>query len=184
MIQRINQYLDRHILPWPVRFMTFRLVIIATMALLLPLLLWANNTILVLALNSYLNVMSVAVSSIVLLYSTLTELRQRQIAAMQEERAREDHEHLTMMYTLLQRELGHQRSELQQVRQLVLEEKGNVGVRTSAPVNLTQDLRAMHPRGVERFAYGEGERRASELLATSPLLEVIDAGVGGVLPSP
>jgi len=54
------------------------------MALLIPLLAFASRTILVLSINSYLNTMSVAVSSIVLLYATISEIRQKQIAEMQE----------------------------------------------------------------------------------------------------
>jgi hypothetical protein len=80
---RINAFLDKYVLPWPVRFLTFRFTIIATIGLLIPLVLFANNTVVVLGINSYLNVMSVAVSSIVLLYATIAEVRQRQIAELQ-----------------------------------------------------------------------------------------------------
>ena len=80
MFKLINDFLDRHVLPWPVRFLTFRFVILATIALLIPLLVYANNQVLVLGINSYLNTMSVAVSSIVLLYATLNEAHQKQIA--------------------------------------------------------------------------------------------------------
>jgi len=30
MLQRINDFLDQHVLPWPVRYLTFRFVILAT----------------------------------------------------------------------------------------------------------------------------------------------------------
>jgi hypothetical protein len=40
------------VLPWPVRFLTFRFVILATIGLLIPLILFADNTVLVLGLNS------------------------------------------------------------------------------------------------------------------------------------
>jgi uncharacterized membrane protein len=95
MLNRINAFLDKHVLPWPVRFLTFRFVILATIALLIPLLLFADNTVMVLGINSYLNTMSVAVSSIVLLYATISEARQQKIAEMQEQRAQEDHTHVT-----------------------------------------------------------------------------------------
>src|SRR5512139_90879 len=91
---RVNAFLDKNVLPWPVRFLTFRFTILATIALLVPLILFANNTELVLAINSYLNVMSVAVSSIVLLFAMIAELQQRQIAETQEQRASEDHTHI------------------------------------------------------------------------------------------
>jgi len=48
---------------------------------------WAKEAVFVLAVNSYLNTVGVAVSSIVLLYATLAEIRDRQIAVMQEQRA-------------------------------------------------------------------------------------------------
>jgi hypothetical protein len=89
MLTHINNFLDRHVLPWPVRFLTFRFVILATIGLLIPLILFADNTVLVLGLNSYLNTMSVAVGSIVLLYATIAEVRQKQIVELQEQRAQE-----------------------------------------------------------------------------------------------
>jgi uncharacterized membrane protein len=79
------------VLPWPVRFLTFRFVILATIALLIPLILFADNTVLVLGLNSYLNTISVTVGSIVLLYAMIVEVREKQIAELQEQRAQEDH---------------------------------------------------------------------------------------------
>ena len=87
-MERVNDFLDRNVLPWPVGFLTFRFVILATIALLIPLIVYANRTALVLLINSYLNTMSVAVSSIVLPYAALSEARQKQIAEMQEKRAR------------------------------------------------------------------------------------------------
>jgi hypothetical protein len=95
MLNNLNNWLDKYILPWPVRFLTHRFVILATMALLIPLLVFASMTTLVLSINSYLNTMSVAVSSIVLLYATISAIRQKQIAEMQEKRAQEDHTHVT-----------------------------------------------------------------------------------------
>lgn len=97
----LNDFLDKYILPWPVRFLTHRFVILITIALLIPLILLANNTVFVLTANSYLNTMSVAVGSIVLLYATLSEINQRKIAEMQEKRAEEDHEHVTEMHTFV-----------------------------------------------------------------------------------
>ncbi len=100
---RVNRFLDEHVLPYPVRYLTNRIVILATLCLIVPLIRFADSTALVLALNSYLNVMSVVVSSTVLLYSTLSEARDRAAAqrreeiakvqeAMVEKRAQQDHE--------------------------------------------------------------------------------------------
>ena len=86
MLNRINNFLDRFVLPWPVRFLTFRFIILATIALLVPRVLFADNVVLVLGINSYLNVMSVAVGSIVLLYATIADVHQKQIAELQEKR--------------------------------------------------------------------------------------------------
>ena len=87
ILDQVNNFLDRYVLPWPVRFLTFHFVILITIGLLIPLILFANNTVLVLGMNSYLNTMSVAVSSIVLLYAMISEARQNQIAEIQEKRA-------------------------------------------------------------------------------------------------
>lgn len=108
LMNAINDFLDRYVLPWPVRFLTFRFIILATIALLIPLIIFANNTVRVLGLNSYLNTMSVAVSSIVLLYATISEAHQKQIAEMQEKRAQEDHEHITEMHTLVLEAISNQ----------------------------------------------------------------------------
>jgi len=61
-------------------------IILATIALLVPLVLFADNVVLVLGINSYLNVMSVAVGSIVLLNATIADVHQKQIAELQEKR--------------------------------------------------------------------------------------------------
>jgi DNA anti-recombination protein RmuC len=101
-VQRLNTFLDKHVLPYPVKYLTNRVTILATLCMLAPLIIFADVTVFVLATNSYLNVMSVVVSSTVLLYSTLSEARDRaaadrreQIAAqhekMVEQRAEDDH---------------------------------------------------------------------------------------------
>lgn len=36
-LQRLNAILDEHVLPYPVRFLTNRVIILATLALLVPL---------------------------------------------------------------------------------------------------------------------------------------------------
>jgi len=147
---QFNIFLDRFVLPWPVRFLTFRVVILVTIGLLIPLIVFASNTELVLGINSYLNTMSVAVSSIVLLYATLAEVRQKQIAELQERRAQEDHEHVTNMHTLMMQTLQNQNVEIAELKKVMATLAGR-----EAGVEETQampDLRALHPRGEERFA--------------------------------
>ncbi len=81
---RLNRFLDTYILPYPVKYLTNRLTILATLSLLIPLIAFANVQVFVLATNSYLNVMSVVVSSTVLLYSTISEVRDRKAAEQRE----------------------------------------------------------------------------------------------------
>jgi hypothetical protein len=102
-VAHLNEFLDQHVLPYPVRYLTNRVVILATLCTLVPLILLASNIVFATAVNSYLNVMSVVVSSTVLLYSTISEKRGREAAQRREEiakahtdmveqRARIDHE--------------------------------------------------------------------------------------------
>jgi len=83
-ITRLNAFLDTYVLPYPVKYLTNRLTILATLCLLIPLIAFANVQVFVLATNSYLNVMSVVVSSTVLLYSTISEVRDRKAAEQRE----------------------------------------------------------------------------------------------------
>lgn len=109
MVERLDAFLDRSVLPYPVKYLTNRVVILLTLCLLVPLIAFANVTVFVLAANSYLNVMSVVVSSTVLLYSTLAEARDRaaaerreEIAAqhqkMMDDRAEADHQRIQEIY--------------------------------------------------------------------------------------
>lgn len=148
-LNKVNEFLDRYILPWPVRFLTFRMVILLTIGLLIPLIVFAKNTVMVLALNSYLNTMSVAVSSIVLLYATISEVRQRQIAEMQEKRAQEDHTHVTEMHTLVLQTLQNQNKEMAELKSL-LSALANKEMIAVEPEELP-DVKSLHPRGKERF---------------------------------
>src|SRR2546421_7052314 len=63
LLHRVNTFLDEHVLPYPVKFLTNRIIILATLALLIPLVFFTNYQAFVNALNSYLNVMSVVVGS-------------------------------------------------------------------------------------------------------------------------
>ncbi len=156
MLKRANDFLDKYVLPWPVRFLTFRFVILATIALLIPLIVYANNQTFVLLVNSYLNVMSVAVSSIVLLYATISEVRQQKIADMQEQRAQEDHTHVTEMHDLVLKALANQHEEIQDLKELMTEMRGRQYTRKAVAKT---NLRTLHPRGAARFKPDDSKER-------------------------
>ena len=171
MIDRINDLLDRYVLPLPVRFLTFRFVIVLTMALLIPLILYADQIKLVLAVNSYLNVMSVAVSSIVLLYATISEARQKQIAELQEKRAMEDHTHVTEMHNLIMQTLENQNKEMDELKRVL-------GTMTGKEAPMVEraalpDVRSLHPRGQERFSEADLNQRLEENLHHNALVTTI-----------
>jgi hypothetical protein len=164
---KINDFLDRYVLPWPVRFLTFRFVILVTIGLLVPLIAFADHTVLVLGINSYLNTMSVAVSSIVLLYTMIAEVRQKQIAEMQEKRAQEDHAHLTEMHAVLLQTLAHRNEELEELKQaLALAQGKTYRLKAMPPL---PDLRALHPRGYQRFDTHYLARRWQKQVTENPL---------------
>ena len=169
MIKRINDFLDHYILPWPVRYLSHRFVILATIALLIPLVVYASNQVLVLMINSYLNTMSVAVSSIVLLYATISEVHQKQIAELQEKRAQEDHTHVVEMHTLMQQTLIAQQKEIEDLKQMVatIQGKDYTPRTASAPV----DLQNLHPRGKSRFEKQDINERLSRNLHHHPTTE-------------
>ncbi len=169
VFDRINAFLDKYVLPWPVRFLTFRFTILITIALLVPLIAFASNTELVLGINSYLNTMSVAVSSIVLLYATLAEKQQRKIAEMQEQRAGEDHAHIIETHQLMMRALANQAEEIQDLKALITEMQGKPYERQTVPA--VPDLRSLHPQGADRFVVNHHRRRVARQLHT-PLSDV------------
>jgi signal transduction histidine kinase len=131
-LARLNAFLDKRVLPYPVKYLTNRVTILGTLTLLIPLILFANITVFVLAANSYLNVMSVVVSSTVLLYSTLSEARDKAVAQRREEiaaqyqkmvedratldhqRIQEMHDHLDQIQALLSSQLVEIENENQQ----------------------------------------------------------------------
>lgn len=177
MFNRINSFLDKFVLPWPVRFLTFRFVILATIALLIPLLLFADNTVMVLSINSYLNTMSVAVSSIVLLYATISEVRQQKIAEMQEQRAEEDHTHVTEMHIAMLQALANQHEEIEDLKQLIAEMRGLKYTRKAAQPKT--DLHALHPRGAARFKTGDHQARmAAANAAGDTFVQAVRGGIG------
>ena len=165
MFVKFNEFLDKYILPWPVRFLTARFIILVTMALLIPLIAFASNTVLVLGINSYLNTMSVAVSSIVLLYATISEVRQKQIAEMQEKRAQEDHTHVTAIHTLILDTLANQHQEIEELKQMMANMQGKSYDLKPRPE--VADLRSMHPRGDARFDKEDPGRRINRIKSPS-----------------
>ena len=172
---QVNDFLDRYILPWPVRFLTFRFVILITIGLLIPLLVFANNTVLVLSVNSYLNTMSVAVSSIVLLYATVSEARQKQIAEMQEKRAQEDHLHVTEMHNLIMQTLQNQHEEMSELKRVLATLAGQEMV--AAEQTELPDMKALHPRGEERFDEADLSQRWEANLHHNTLVSTIRKGL-------
>ncbi len=135
-VARLNTFLDRFILPWPVKYLTNRLTILATLCLLVPLIALATNQTFVLLANSYLNVMSVVVSSTVLLYSTISEVRDRAAAQQREqiaewhqqkaeERTEEDHRLIQQINTHIDEihaeVLQHVTTSLDSIQQLLIE---------------------------------------------------------------
>ena len=175
LFDKINHFLDRYILPWPVRFLTFRFVILATICLLVPLILFANNTTLVLGLNSYLNTMSVAVSSIVLLYATLADAHQKQTVELQERRAQEDYLHVTEMHRLVLETLENQRQEIDTLKEMIADLKGlsYQPREISAPPNLP----ALHPRGSQRFSQDDIGEQMEQKLTRNDLVSTIQKGL-------
>ena len=131
-----------------------------TIALLIPLVTYTTNQTLVLLENSYLNTMSVAVSSIVLLYATLSEIHQKQIAEIQEMRAQEDHTHVVKMHTMIQETLSNQQKQIQ-----------GWEFTPTQPVD-SIDLNEMRPRGVTRFEKDDASDRMSVSLHHHELAEV------------
>jgi hypothetical protein len=170
-MQRIYDFLDKHILPWPVRYLSHRFVILLTIGLLIPLVVYAANQTLVLLVNSYLNTMSVAVSSIVLLYATLSEIHQKQIAEMQEKRAQEDHTHVVEMHTLMQQSLADQQEQIEDLKQMMAAMQGKEY--TPQAVKVPQDLRKLHPRGASRFEKHDTRERMSAQLHPHKLSETV-----------
>ena len=130
----MNSLLDKYILPLPVRFITSGLVILLTMGLLVPLVLFRNNTPVILLVNSYLNVMSVAVASIVLRYAQKTEAHERQMAE-------ENHKRVGELYGLMSEFASHSvQSPSPDGAAMALERDGEIWVRDVRGIrNITHD---------------------------------------------
>lgn len=161
-MQQINSFLDKFVLPWPVRYLTHRFVIVATLALIIPLIVWGTNTVFVLTANSYLNTMSVAVSSIVLLYATIAEVTAKRFAEMQEKRAQEDHTHVVEMHQMILDNMRFQHEEIQDLKMIIAELQGKKVEREELPARLRVDVRKLHPRGHERFTEEDAQQRVAK----------------------
>ncbi len=166
-LERIDAFLDNHVLPWPVRFLTNRFVILITISLLIPLIVLANDTVLVLSINSYLNTMSVAVSSIVLLYATIAEVRQKQIAEMQEKRAQDDHQHIVETHEWMMHALANQYEELEELKVLLASLQGQTY--QPQPTPEVPNLRALHPQGTARFEPNYTQKRLARHVKRNPI---------------
>jgi hypothetical protein len=164
-VDGINRFLDKFVLPLPVKYLTHRFVILATLLLIVPLILLASNTVFVLTANSYLNTMSVAVSSIVLLYATIDEVRTRKIAEMQEKRAQEDHSHVVEMHQMIIDNMQYQHEEIQNLKQILAELQGKTLQKETVPERLKSDVRKLHPRGHERFKPEDVRKRVEGAIA-------------------
>jgi hypothetical protein len=171
MQKKINDFLDQYILPWPVRYLSHRFVILVTIALLIPLVVFASNQVLVLLINSYLNTMSVAVSSIVLLYATISEVHQKQIAELQEKRAQEDHAHVVEMHQMLQQSMISQQAEVENLKQMVAALQGQTYIPQG--MGKSVDLQELHPRGKLRFEEQDVNRQLTRKLHHHPMTEKV-----------
>jgi hypothetical protein len=176
-MQRVYDFLDKYILPWPVRYLSHRFVILLTIALLIPLIIFAANQVLVLLVNSYLNTMGVAVSSIVLLYATISEIHQKQIAELQEKRAQEDHTHVVEMHMLMQQSLIDQQKQLEELKQMMAAQQGKEYIPQQAKA--AQDLRKLHPRGDHRFENHDTHERMSTHLHPHKLSDEVHKNLKG-----
>jgi len=176
-MQRIYDFLDKFVLPWPVRYLSHRFVILLTISLLIPLIVYANNQTLVLLVNSYLNTMSVAVSSIVLLYATISEIHQKQIAELQEKRAQEDHSHVVEMHSLMQQNLINQQQQLEDLKQMLATLQGQKYVPQEAQVKV--NLRDLHPRGAGRFEKRDNQERLTKQLHPHAMTEQVHKAITG-----
>jgi len=162
---KVNAFLDRFVLPYPVKLLTNRFIILMTTSLLIPLIVWAKEAVFVLAVNSYLNTVGVAVSSIVLLYATLAEIRDRQIAVMQEQRAQEDHQHVVEMHQLVLENMEFQHQEIENLKR-ILGELAKISVPSATlPHGKSTDLRALHVGGRERFERNHVKRELGRHLS-------------------
>jgi len=175
-LQRLNAILDERVLPYPVRFLTNRVIILATLALLVPLLFYTSDQAFVNALNSYLNVMSVVVSSTVLLYATIADVRDRAAAKraneiaktyeqVLEERVQADHELIQqILQNSIENILG---GRLEKIR---VEDHKQLDEMQKAVIASNEALRA---ELAEKAMIASNESLRAELAALSELVQAL-----------
>jgi hypothetical protein len=111
--------------------------------------------------------MSVAVSSIVLLYAMIAEVRQKQIADLQERRAQEDHAHITETHEWMLRALANQHEELEELKVLLSSWQGQTYRRKPAPQY--PNLHESHPLGAARFEPNHTQQRLARHVKSNPI---------------
>jgi len=155
----------------PVRFLTFRFVILLTMALLIPLIILCRSHQAGAGGQQLSYVMSVAVSSIVLLYATISEARQKQIAELQEKRATEDHTHVTEMHALIMQTLENQNKEMDELKSVLASLAGKELVpleRAAMP-----GCQSLQPARAERFSETDPAQHFEESLHQNALVTTL-----------
>jgi hypothetical protein len=178
-IEHLNEFLDQRVLPYPVKYLTNRVVILATLCMLVPLILFASNIVFATAVNSYLNVMSVVVSSTVLLYSTISERRSREAALRREEiakahtdmveqRARSDHE----LIKLIHHHLDEMHSELVEHVNKSLDNIHDILVKR---LETLQDEDHKHIEETHRAVLSSSESHRKELAALTALIATLSS---------
>ena len=186
-LHRLNTILDKYVLPCPVKYLTNRVTILVTLAFLAPLIAFRDETVFVLVVNSYLNVMSVVVSSTVLLYSTLSEARDRIAAhrreeiakaheAMVERRAQTDHvligeihEHLDEMRAEV---MTHVNASLDNIQNILIER-----------LERAQAEDHRHIEETHKAVMVSAESHLEELAELRALVEALHRNWGGLSPA-
>jgi|SRR5579871_2971323 len=187
-IARLNDFLDKYVLPIPILILTNRVVILLTLSMLVPLVVLANNTVFVLLANSYLNVMSVVVSSTVLLYATLSEVREREAAQRREEiakaheeavdrRAQTDHELIQTIHS----HIDEIRVEL---TEHVNESLDNIEKILIQRLETIQDEDHQHIEEMHKAVLQSAQAHREELADLREMMEVLHKGLTGTAGAP
>jgi hypothetical protein len=101
----------------------------------------------------------------------VAEVRQKQIAELQEKRAQEDHIHVTEMHKMVLESIKNQQEEIAELKQLMAEMGGKTyegGEQVPVP-----DLYALHPRGEERFENDDHLNRMRDQLHHNHLVSTV-----------
>lgn len=111
-MKRFYAFLDNKIFPYVVTFFANPIVILVTLLLMIPMVGWQNDVVLILLLNSYMNVGSFGTSQITLRQVILT-------ADQQELRAQETHDKVYASYRAISEELEIAKQERQELTELI-----------------------------------------------------------------